>query len=183
LQGAGVLVQSHLVENEMDLTNLAPAVRLAAGRSDVRQAVANLYADLAAEIDRRRPLCVISGRCCRFEEYGHRLFVTTMELAAFIADRPASGKSQAAWSGKGCPFQAEKLCTVHAIRPMGCRLFFCDASSMEWQQNQYEQFHSRLKRLHEEMNVPYFYVEWRQGLARVGLIARSDPGQNYQRNP
>ena len=58
----------------------------AAGRSAVRQAVERIYADLQAQIDLRRPRCDASGRCCRFEEFGHRLFVTTMELATFIYD-------------------------------------------------------------------------------------------------
>jgi Fe-S-cluster containining protein len=64
----------------------------------------------------------------------------------------------------GCPFQSDKLCTVHAIRPFGCRIFFCDATTTDWQNQMYEQFHARLKRLHEELNVPYFYIEWREAL-------------------
>jgi len=60
---------------------------------------------------------------------------------------------------------------VHAIRPFGCRMFFCDATSTAWQNEAYEQFHARLKRLHEELGVPYFYVEWRQALGALGLSA------------
>ena len=145
-------------------------------RQDVLDAVRNLYADVQEEINRRRPVCVISGRCCRFEEYGHRLFVTTAELAAFtrgLRERePATGgPPPPAWDGTGCPFQSNKMCGVHAIRPFGCRMFFCDATSTAWQNEAYEQFHARLKRLHEELGVPYFYVEWRQALGALGLSA------------
>jgi Fe-S-cluster containining protein len=149
---------------------LNQAVRAAGARPKVLAAIRELYADVQAEIDRRRPVCVISGRCCRFEEFGHRLFVTTVELAAFVQDLGALRRDdRAAWDGTGCPFQSGKLCVVHAIRPFGCRVFFCDATSTDWQNRTYEHFHARLKRLHEELGVPYFYVEWRQALRALGL--------------
>jgi Fe-S-cluster containining protein len=150
----------------MDET-LRNAVTAAAGRPAVGDAVDAVYRDVQASVDARRPACAVSGRCCRFEEYGHRLYVTTLELAAFVRqlpDRPAI-----AWDGTGCPFQRAKLCTVHAVRPFGCRMFFCDATSTEWQNDAYERFHARLKGLHAELNVPYFYVEWRAALAELGL--------------
>lgn len=149
---------------------LAEAVRRAAGRAEVREAVLGAYAEVQREIERRRPVCVVSGRCCRFEEYGHRLFVTTAELAAFAHDLPGTpAEAATAWDGTGCPFQVRKLCGVHAIRPFGCRMFFCDATSTEWQNEVYEQFHARLKRLHEDLDVPYFYTEWRQALRALGM--------------
>jgi len=142
-------------------------------RPEVLDAVRALYADVQREIDVRRPVCVMSGRCCRFEEFGHRLFVTTAELAAFAHELPSVPSRPAdEWDGTGCPFQSGKICTVHAIRPFGCRMFFCDATSTEWQNGQYEQFHARLKRLHEDLNVPYFYMEWRLALGALDLSGR-----------
>lgn len=154
---------------------LREAVWAAGGRAEVREAVGRLYADVAKEIDARRPVCAVSGRCCRFEEYGHRLYVTTIELAAFVYDFETCGRSPQLdesierWSGTGCPFQLGKLCGVHLIRPFGCRMFFCDPTSTEWQNNQYERFHARLKLLHEELGVPYAYLEWRVALKMLGL--------------
>lgn len=151
------------------------AVTAARGREEVLGAVRSLYADVREEIDRRRPVCVISGRCCRFEEYGHRLFVTTAELAAFTHDLRAAAPpapSADARDGTGCPFQSNKMCGVHGIRPFGCRMFFCDATSTEWQNLTYERFHARLRRLHEELGVPYYYVEWRQALRALGMSPR-----------
>jgi Fe-S-cluster containining protein len=152
---------------------LRDAVHAAAIRANVREGVEHIYRDLAAEVEQRRPLCVISGRCCRFEEYGHRLYVTTVELATFLHEFQSNRRSEALeqtianWDGTGCPFQVAKLCGVHALRPFGCRIYFCDATSTLWQQEAYELFHARLKRLHEELDVPYFYVEWRQALEMV----------------
>jgi Fe-S-cluster containining protein len=159
-------------------SGLIDAVYRAAGREEVRAAVQQVYADLQAQIDARRPVCNTSGRCCRFEEFGHRLYVTTLELAAFVYELetrswPASLEdNRKAWDGTGCPFQVAGQCGVHAIRPFGCRIFFCDASSTQWQQEQYEQFHARLKRLHEGLNVPYLCVEWRCALKSLGYGAQ-----------
>jgi Fe-S-cluster containining protein len=143
--------------------SLKDAVIAASRLPAALDSVERLYRSVQEEIDRRRPLCVVSGRCCRFEEYGHRLFVTTLELARFVHDA-SSIQAPENWDGTGCPFQKAKLCTVHAIRPFGCRMFFCDATSTEWQNAAYERFHSELKRLHETLAVPYFYLEWRQAL-------------------
>jgi len=156
-----------------ELDELRSAVYRAAGREEVRAAIQRVYSDLQTQIDARRPLCSASGRCCRFEEFGHRLYVTTLELATFMYELETRAwpdsleESRRSWDGNGCPFQVAGLCGVHAIRPFGCRIFFCDASSTQWQQEQYEQFHSRLKLLHQSLDVPYFYVEWRQALGAL----------------
>ena len=132
------------------------------------------------EVDARRPVCVMSGRCCRFEEYGHRLYVTTLELAAFVRGlrrhREDANEAVDASRQAGCPFQVSGLCSVHAIRPFGCRMFFCDATSTQWQNELYERFHAELKGLHERLAVPYFYVEWRQALGEVFGSVPHNPG-------
>jgi len=154
---------------------LAQAVRLARQRPEVLSAVGQLYREMDARTARRQPVCRRSGRCCRFDEFGHRLYVTTMELAAFVAS--LAGLELPAGVGGGstrgaCPFQAGGLCCVHAIRPFGCRVYFCDPSAMEWQEDQYETLHGRLRQLHDELGVAYFYVEWRAALENIGPIAR-----------
>ncbi|HEX4793767.1 MAG TPA: hypothetical protein VH370_08250 [Humisphaera sp.] len=173
---------------------LREAVLAAAVRAEVRDAVAAVYASLAKAIEERRPICRTSGRCCRFEEFGHRLYVTTLELAKLVHDLSEMDKPSAATTSPkslpvlttnnsqptthdppdGCRFQIEGLCTIHAIRPFGCRVFFCDATSTQWQQDQYEKHHARLRQLHEELGVPYRYVEWRYALVQLGLAAGRD---------
>jgi len=183
---------------------LVDAVRKAAARIEVRAAVDDVYQLLAEAIAIRKPICTASGRCCRFEEFGHRLYLTTMELAKFVADLAAvrSTAPQAlgdtstfspgrslpiltnrksitrvsptsvdvpAWNGQGCPFQVDGLCGVHEIRPFGCRIFFCDPTSVQWQHDQYERHHSRLRTLHDALCVPYYYVEWRFALKALDL--------------
>jgi Fe-S-cluster containining protein len=149
-----------LSPDQIDL--LRDAVTTARKKSDALAAIEAIYADVQAAIDLRKPRCDASGRCCRFESFGHRLFVTTLELAAFV--ERAGEPNLAGWDGTGCPYQVNKLCSVHTLRPFGCRIFFCDPTADDWQQDQYEQFHLRLKQLHESAGVPYLYVEWREAL-------------------
>ena len=146
---------------------LRDAVMQAPTRPEIRDAVARVYTDLQREIDARKPICNASGRCCHFEEFGHRLYVTTIELAAFVALLPTDQPTTP--NPVGCPFQLHGLCSVHTIRPFGCRVFFCDSTSDDWQHQQYERFHGELKRLHEEFGIPYQYLEWRDALRQLDL--------------
>ncbi len=154
-----------------DETLLRDAVRAAADRADVLGAVGRLYVELAGEVERRRPVCDASGRCCRFETYGHRMYVSTIELAKFVADLAAASPAERVerWDGTGCVHQVNGLCGVHSLRPLGCRIFFCDPTSTAWQNGVYERLHSELRHLHEALDVPYLYVEWRAALKALGL--------------
>ncbi|MFN4242401.1 MAG: hypothetical protein ACK4PI_04100 [Tepidisphaerales bacterium] len=157
----------------------------AARRPDVRQAVHAVYAELEREIARRRPRCDISGRCCHFDAYGHRLYVTTAELATFLDDldagavprtmaastetRRAGGLALPVWQGPSCPLLVDGLCSVHPVRPFGCRVFFCDPDASAWVRDTYEAIHRRLRAVHDELGLSYHYVEWRSALSRLGI--------------
>ena len=148
----------------MSELDLKLAVQFAMQQNEACAAVRKIYVHLQLEIDLRKPICVASGKCCHFESYGHRLYITTLELAAFMQD---FAPRLLPVIGQGCPLQDRNLCSVHSIRPFGCRIFFCDPSATKWQQDQYEQFHTELKQLHEKFAVPYHYVEWRYALSQM----------------
>lgn len=128
-----------------------------------------IYQEFQIELEQRKPKCDSSGRCCRFESCGHRLFVSTIELAIFSM-RVESSKSK--WDGTGCPFQVDGLCSVHDRRPFGCRIYFCDPTSTDWQTSNYERFHTKIKALHELVGIEYLYVEWREGLGVLGISSQ-----------
>ena len=152
----------------------AEAVRAAMGRDDLLLAIDCIHTQLRDAIELQRPRCDASGRCCRFEEYGHRLFVTTAEMAAFLTMTPEFWTlASPATIDVGCPFQLNQLCSVHATRPFGCRIFFCDPSADEWQSRQYERSHGQIKTLHDSLGIPYFYVEWREAFGCVAAVPRS----------
>lgn len=143
-------------------------------------AVHDLYARFEDERTTRQPICDASGRCCRFEAYGHRLFVSTVELAAFVAsDLP----TPPAWDGTGCPYQVDGLCSAREGRPFGCRVYFCDPTSKDWQTAQYEHFHAAIRELHERFDVPYVYAEWREALSAVGLPRNAAAGPVDSESP
>jgi len=145
----------------------------AAGRSDVDAALRALYEAIGRDIADRNPTCWLSGKCCHFETYGHRLYVTALEAAWLIRqldDAQSTALTDTDPTGlDGCVFQVNNLCSVHAARPLGCRVFFCDPSA-DWQNEVYERHLRSLRDLHEQLDVPYCYMEWRTALNEARSI-------------
>jgi Fe-S-cluster containining protein len=151
-----------------DTRELWPIWQAALRRADVAAALQDIYGRLAARIAERAPTCALSGRCCNFEAYGHRLYVTGVELA-WVVERAAAAqiKFEAPAPSGLCPFQVGKLCRAHAMRPLGCRVFFCQEGTQAWQQELHEGFLGELRALHDRFDLPYRYMEWRRALAAV----------------
>ncbi len=139
--------------------------REAAARPGVDAALRDLYARLDDAVRAKGPTCWLSGRCCNFEAYGHRLYVTGLEIAWVLRQRGEwRAEDAVALDAGGCPFQVNKLCTAHAMRPLGCRVFFCQEGTDEWQHALYEQFLNELRQLHDAQGIAYRYMEWRAGM-------------------
>jgi Fe-S-cluster containining protein len=152
----------------------------AAARPDIDAGLRDLYARLDAEVSQRGPTCWTSGKCCRFDEYGHRLYVTALEIAWVVRQvglpPPDAGVATGRHAltvltpngrvtGGACAYQADKLCSIHANRPLGCRVFFCEKGTEAWQHELYERFLGELRALHDRQGIEYRYMEWRAGLA------------------
>jgi Fe-S-cluster containining protein len=90
---------------------------------DVRRKVLAVYAAADAAVAAAGPRCDASGRCCRFTEYGHALFLSHFEAEILLEGAPPFARPV---SRDGCPFQINGLCTARAARPLGCRIYFCD---------------------------------------------------------
>ena len=147
-----------------DDENLWAAWRAAAADPAVDQALRDLYGRVDAAIAERGPTCWISGRCCNFRAYGHRLYVTGLEIAWFLQQVEAPRHPDTAEATGACPYQRKGMCSTHTIRPLGCRIYFCQQGTEAWQQDLYEQFLTELRGLHEERDLPYRYMEWLAGL-------------------
>lgn len=128
-----------------------------------------IYAEVAREISERGPACWASGRCCNFEKAGHRLYTTGLE-AAYTVARLGAGTPvrvllapdvERARAVGGCPFQEGNLCGVHGVRPLGCRVYFCDRSAQQWQYDLTERGMARMRELHDRHGIVYAYAEWR----------------------
>ena len=55
---------------------------------DVRWEVLAVYAAADAAVRAAGPRCDASGRCCRFTEYGHTLFLSAFEAEILLESRP-----------------------------------------------------------------------------------------------
>src|SRR4051812_16851917 len=100
----------------------SPAVNPAA-MTPMRDGLLALYDDLAVEIAQAAPVCELSGRCCRFKEYGHTLFISRPEAELLVEQ---GLPENAVIDEEGCPFQINGLCTARERRPLGCRVYYCD---------------------------------------------------------
>jgi len=123
-----------------------------------------IYTMIAEQIEARGPACWASGRCCNFTKTGHLLYVTGLEAAYTIArlpSPPTAATITAARARGDCPFQSLNLCGIHPLRPMGCRVYFCDRSAQSWQNDLSEAALHHIRALHDQHHLEYRYGEWR----------------------
>lgn len=146
--------------------DLAQAWLTAARDARIAAELEAVYAYIAAAIESRGPACWASGRCCNFDAAGHRLYTTGLETAYMVARLEAPSRLShetlaAALARGGCPFQTDNLCGVHLIKPLGCRVYFCDRSAQTWQQDLTERALSQVRAIHDRHALEYRYGEWR----------------------
>src|SRR5271166_1922667 len=110
----------------------------------LRRKVLELYQEVDRAVAAAGPVCVASGRCCRFKEYGHVLFLTNLEADVLLAGAPPYEQPV---SPDFCPFQKDNLCTAREPRPLGCRIYYCDPSYQETGVAISEKYVRRLKEM------------------------------------
>src|ERR1700688_1848209 len=121
----------------------------------LRRQVLELYREVDRDIAAAGPVCVASGRCCRFKEYGHVLFVSNLEADVLLSAAPAYNKPV---SADFCPFQKENLCTAREPRPLGCRVYYCDPNYQNTSRQITEKYLRKLKQLADESGIPWEYA-------------------------
>lgn len=127
--------------------------------------VAELYHQLDEALAAAGGICRHSGKCCNFDSYGHRLYVTTLEMLYFLKGLQHQTQSSALPTLANpvhgtCPYQIENLCTAHAYRPIGCRIFYCQGLPDDQQNQLTEQSLRQLRSLHQSHDAPYHYTDW-----------------------
>ena len=116
-----------------------------------------IYARLDAEIQAAGPSCGLSGRCCRFAEYGHTLFVSAPEFGLLLADAPPPPR--AVDDGETCPWQdAWGRCSAREARPIGCRVYFCDPSFEDRGPELTERYLAEVGALADRLGLPRDYA-------------------------
>ncbi|HUS48077.1 MAG TPA: hypothetical protein VM098_08155 [Phycisphaerae bacterium] len=133
---------------------LAEAVARCLDHAAFTAALRDIYARVDRAIARRKAPCRACGRCCRFDQLDHRLYVSPGELALLLLERP----KRPIRPGR-CPYQRGRLCTARGRRTLGCRAFFCNERMTDFSHELYEKWHTRIRRLHEKHRLPYLYAE------------------------
>jgi Fe-S-cluster containining protein len=126
-------------------------------------------------------ICDACGKCCNFDSFGHRLYVTTPEMlyfadkvgsqnitGHFITVIPAEAGIQKLdfntipsikpMTGGRCNYQIEGKCSVYPYRFAGCRIFCCK-SNADFQSDLTETALKKFKALCDEFQIPYRYVD------------------------
>lgn len=138
-----------------------------------RAAVREVYRELDEAVAALAPVCAVSGRCCRFVEYEHTLFLSAPEAAILLADAPPP--SRPLDDGATCPWQdARGRCTAREARPLGCRVYFCDPKYAPHGPDLAEGAIARLKRVVEALDLPWDYAPLHRHL-RAAAAARDYP--------
>jgi Fe-S-cluster containining protein len=144
-----------------------------------RRRVLAIYAAADAAVAAAGPRCDASGRCCRFTEYGHTLFISQLEADVLLADGdPQAGTPpfDGPITRDFCPFQVNNLCTAREIRPLGCRVYFCDPAYQETGERISETYLRQLKDLADELGVGWRYAPLHEFLEEA--LARMDRRPN-----
>lgn len=124
-------------------------------KPELRRQVLELYAEVDRQVKVAGPVCVASGRCCRFKEYGHVLFLSNLEAEVLLDAAPEYERPV---TSEYCPFQKGNLCTAREPRPLGCRIYYCDPNYQETSQRITEEALHRLKELADQQGVAWSYA-------------------------
>lgn len=124
-------------------------------KDHVKRKVLELYADVDRQVAAAGPVCVASGKCCRFKEYGHVLYMSGLEAEVLLDSAPAY---ESPVSTDFCPFQKNNLCTAREPRPLGCRIYYCDPAYQQTANQLTEDSLHRLKELCESEGIDWEYA-------------------------
>src|SRR5947209_20200225 len=118
--------------------------------AEQRERVMAIYAAADAAVVAAGPRCDASGRCCRFAEYGHTLFISQLEADVLLTAAPPFDGPV---SRDFCPFQVDNLCPDREPRPLGCRVYFCDPAYRDEGPRNSETYLRQLKDLTDEVDI------------------------------
>ena len=127
----------------------APVVKKIAALYDWLAGQVRLHPELAGA-------CESCGRCCDFDGFDHRLFVTPPELM-YLAAHVGRQNIKPMPVGR-CPYNVGGKCSVYEHRFAGCRIFCCKGDA-DFQSELSEAVLTRLKSLCTEFRISYHYMD------------------------
>ena len=139
----------------------AEEIRRRAGPGRADADLETLLEELDAEVREMGATCWLSGNCCDFPAAGHRLFTSALEARRFVRGVDTSG-----WDPESglCPAWKDRKCTARDLRPVACRVYYCDPEFEERVQDLMERYVTRLKWLHEKHGLEWDYRDFLEHL-------------------
>ena len=119
-------------------------------------------------------VCDVCGKCCDFEYFDHRLFVTPPELM-YLAANLCDEKLKAMPTSR-CPYHLDGKCAIHEYRFAGCRIFSCKGDA-DFQSRLSESTLKKLKSLCTEFQIAYHYTDLATALNNSALQLLRKPHQ------
>jgi len=116
--------------------------------------------------------CDACGKCCDFDAFDHRLFVTQPELM-YLAANLGDEKLKAMPTSR-CPYNIGGKCTIYEYRFAGCRIFCCNGDA-DFQSGLSESALKKLKSLCTEFQIPYRYTDLATALSNRDLWLMRKP--------
>ena len=107
--------------------------------------------------------CKACGNCCDFEKFGHRLYVTSVELAYF---KKMMKEDIRKMDTAVCPYRVDGKCTVYPYRFAGCRIFACGRDA-DTESKLSEESLQKLKQIGKDHEIPYRYTDLKTVLNSV----------------
>ena len=127
--------------------------------SQLIKKVAEIYDWLDSQIKKNNEfagVCSACGKCCDFEGFGHKLFVTTPELM-YLAANLGAENIKPMTAGR-CPYNIKDKCSVYEHRFSGCRIFSCNGD-LDFQNELSEKALKKFKTICEQFIIPYRYTD------------------------
>ncbi|MDD5063864.1 MAG: YkgJ family cysteine cluster protein [Phycisphaerae bacterium] len=121
--------------------------------------MAEIYKEIDAQINNHREsagVCIACGKCCDFESFDHKLFVTPPELIFLAAN--LHGENLKPMKTGRCPYQIDNKCTIYKFRFAGCRIFSCKGDT-DFQSGLSERTLKKFKAICEQFQIPYRYAD------------------------
>jgi hypothetical protein len=142
-----------------------------------RERLREIYAAADQAVAAAGPHCDASGRCCRFRDHGHTLFLSQLEADYLLDNAPFEATSGA----DVCPFLVANLCTARETRALGCRVYFCDPAYQETGAAISERFIRELKNVSDEFGLPWRYAPLHVFLNERGARGQTAPDEHPTR--
>jgi len=130
--------------------------------------VAEIHDWLDSQVESHNDLagrCEACGRCCDFESFDHKLFVTGPELMYLSVN--LQGENVKPMKTSRCPYNVDGKCTIYVHRFAGCRIFCCKGDT-DFQNILSESALEKFKSLCNEYQIEYRYSELATALNSFG---------------